>query len=385
MKMKKDQKLKDEIDILLVTDNGIETVGGEQESVKIIISGLKKKYRMGIIQPGNINNPIPGIHYFPLTEYTRIKHFVKNPFTFFGYIWKIRKIINTEKPKIIHTQAQVSFFIVALLKKLKFISSEIRLIHTERGLYIRYSAFFKKLFHSFIKELNVLITTTNFNMKSWRKPLIKYNDEVITKVIENTAGDIFETYDPYLEAEDIFTIGFAGRYSEQKNWPLAVEICEKLQSRIKNKFKVIMAIGCLDTNSEIKTKEMFNKMEKILGANFKGYINVNINKMNKIYYETDVFLLTALPNTESFGRTIVEAMSRKNAVLITDAGGPTEIVEKAENICYSSKEFVERILEFYLDTNLLKREKNLNLVRVKDKYSLNNNINKHKEIYNKIL
>src|SRR5699024_1323425 len=194
--------------------------------------------------------------------------------------------------------------------------------------------------------------TTNFNLTSWKKKQLKYNDEVITKVIENTAGDIFETYDPYLEAEDIFTIGFAGRYSEQKNWPLAVEICEQLQSSIKNKFKVIMDIGCLDTNSEMKTKEMFNKMEKILGANFKGYINVNINKMNKIYYETDVFLLTSLPNTESFGRTIVEAMSRKNAVLITDAGGPTEIVEKAENICYSSKEFVERILEFYLDTNL---------------------------------
>src|SRR5699024_4113619 len=140
--------------------------------------------------------------------------------------------------------------------------------------------------------------------------------------IENTAGVIFETYDPYLEAENIFTIGFAGRYSAQKDWPFAVKKWEELQSKIKNNVKVIMAIGRLDTEDETKIKEMLNKMEKLLGAKFKGYINVNINKMNKIYYETDVFLLTSHPSTESFGRTIVEAMSRKNAVLVTDAGGP---------------------------------------------------------------
>src|SRR5690625_4132684 len=112
------KRLQDKVDILLMSDNGLDTVGGEQESTKIIINGMKEHYSIGVIQPGNISKPVTGVHYYSLTEQTRIKHLIKNPFAFIKYIWNVRKIIHRERPKVIHTQAQVSFFIVALLKKL---------------------------------------------------------------------------------------------------------------------------------------------------------------------------------------------------------------------------------------------------------------------------
>jgi len=384
--MKKSQKLKDEIDILLVTDNGIETVGGEQESVKIIINGLKKKYRMGIIQPGNINNPIPRIHYFPLTEYTRIKHFVKNPIIFFGYIWKIRKIINTENPKIIHTQAQVSSFIVALLKKLKLISSRSKLIHTERGLYIRYLPIFKSLFHLFFNELDGFITTTQYNMNYWKKGLKQKKYDTSSNVIENTAGELFEIYDESKEKlGERLVIGFEGRYSEQKDWPLAVEICRRLNNVIPNQFEVWMAVGCLDEKSKVITKRMFLEVQKLLGDDFKGKINIGLQEMDQLYYDTDIFIMTSKPNSESFGRTIVEAMSRNCAVLTTDAGGPVEIIRNKSSICRNAKEFSDKVLELREKNNLLFNEKIENKKYVSTKYSTLNNIKKHKLLYEKYL
>lgn len=375
------------LDILLMGDNGLDTVGGEQESTKIIINGSKDIYSLGVIQPGKIKNPKSGVTYFNLTNHTRIKHLVKNPFDFLRYILKIKKIINTSKPKVIHTQAQVSFFIVALLKKLRLISKDNYLIHTERGLYINYNAFFKWIFYFFMKELNILVTTTHFNMKYWREALEKKSFSLNYRVIENTAGELFETYDETLNKKDEekITIGFAGRYTEQKNWPLAVEITEKLNTIMGDRLQVKMAVGCLNEKALRKTKLMYKQLNKTLGSRFDGKINVNLEEMDKFYYDIDVFILTSNYNTESFGRTLVEAMSRKTVVLTTDAGGSVEVVSNSNNVHKTADDFVEKIILFSKDKVKMNKEKEGNLKRVKEVYSLENNISKHLRMYSKIL
>lgn len=374
------------IDILIMSDNGLETVGGEQESTKIIINGVKDYYKIGIIQPGSIKQPEHGVHYYRMTKQTRIKHLIKNPFAFIIYIWKVKKIINREKPKIIHTQSQVSFFIIGLLQKLKVISSDIQFIHTERGLYTKYSNIIKKIFLFFMKELNVLVTTTRFNMNYWKEAVTKKGLSIDFKIIENTAGKLFEHYDGKYEKEygDRLVIGFAGRYASWKNWPLAVEISKKLNEKLGEKLRIYMALGCLDHQAENETKRMFKELNQLLGSRFIGKINIDIEDMDKLYYELDVFILTSNHNTESFGRTLVEAMSRKTVVLTTDAGGSVEVVGNKKNVCNTAGEFVERILEFYYDREMMMMEKKGNLNRVKENYSLKNNIDKHLLLYNNL-
>src|SRR5690625_1592811 len=160
------KRLQDKVDILLMSDNGLETVGGEQESTKIIINGVKDYYNLGIIQPGNISNPEIGVRYYPITEKTRIKHLIKKPFSFIKYTWRVKRIISKEKPKVIHTQAQVSFFFVALLRKFKLIpNNNFQFVHTERGLYTKYNNTIKKIFHFFLKELDLFINNTEFKKK----------------------------------------------------------------------------------------------------------------------------------------------------------------------------------------------------------------------------
>src|SRR5690625_2839869 len=318
-----------------------------------------------------------------MTEKTRIKHLIKNPFAFILYINKIRRIIKMDDPKIIHTQAQVSFFIIGLLFKLKLISNSIIFIHTERGLYKKYNNFFKRLFIFFMRHLDTLVTTTEFNMKYWKKALSQKGYPKNFTIIENTAGDLFETYDASKEKLDVdkFVVGFAGRYAEWKNWPLAMEISEKLQRKLGDQLVVKMAVGCLDKQSLQETKAMFEYMSDLLGQNFTGQINITIEEMDQFYYELDVFVLTSNHNTESFGRTLVEAMSRKTAVLTTDAGGSVEVVGKRDFVKRTADDFVNEIISLYRDKKKLDQYKNENYIRVQKVYSLKNNLAKHKILY----
>lgn len=373
------------VDIFILSDNCLDTVGGEQESTKIIIDGLKDKFSLGIIQPGKIGKPKVGVTYFTFTKHTRIKHLIKAPFSFLVYLFKVKDVINQNHPKIIHTQAQVSFFIIALFRKYHLISKDVYFIHTERGLYTKYNKLFKCLFFFFMKELDMLITTTEFNLKCWREALARKGLSLEYNLIENTAGELFETFDNarYLKKQDEFTIGFAGRYTDWKNWPLAVKISEELNSIIGTQLKVKMAVGCLDEKALKETKIMFDQLQKTFGSRFDGKINISIEEMDKFYYDIDAFILTSNYNTESFGRTLVEAMSRYTAALTTPAGGATEVLGCKDNICTTVEEFIEIILYWINNPEKLQKEKEKNLNRVKRHYSLDNNINKHYMLYKK--
>lgn len=375
------------IDILLMSDNSLDTIGGSEESTKIILKGLKDKFKLGVAQPGKITDPENSVKYFLISKDTRLKKIFKNPFKFLIYINKVRKLIKKQNPKIIHTQAQVSFFIISLLIKLRLIPKSIKFIHTERGLYTKYSSFIRRLFLFFMTELDVLVTTTNFNKTYWEKALIKKNYSLELKLIENTAGKLFETYNPKEEkkADQKLVVGFAGRYAAWKNWPLAVEIVKKLNKELSNNLHVKMVVGCLDEKAEKETKKMFDELHQTLGNRFEGLINVNIEEMNKFYYNIDIFILTSNYNTESFGRTLVEAMSRKTVVLTTNSGGSVEVVNNKSNVCNNANEFVKRILNLYSNPRLILEEKERNFYRVRETYSLSNNVNKHIKLYNELL
>lgn len=374
-------------DILLLIDNNFELVGGGIVSIKIILEGVKEKFSIGLIQPGSIKNNKNPYKIYELSKYKRIKELIKNPFTFIKYIYDVFKIIKQTKPKIIHTQEQVSFFIVALLKKLKLIKEDICLIHTDRGLYTKYGKIIRAIFMFFINELDYFITTTNFNMKYWKEKITTKYKNIKFKVIENAAGKMFETLDENKLKDNSkpIVIGFAGRYTDWKNWPLAEKICMNLLEKTDIDFKIHMAVGCLEDNALKKTKQMFNRLKNKLGNRFVGEINLDIEEMDQFYYGIDIFILTSKFNTESFGRTLIEAMSRKTIVLTTNAGGSVEVVGNMENVCNTVDEFIKRISYFYYNKKAFEDEKENNLARVREKYTQKNNVVKHIELYEKIL
>lgn len=331
--------------IMLMCDNNLQTVGGEQESTKIIINGIKDKCNLFVVQPGDFVSE--GVTSFKITNETRIKHLIKKPIVFFKYVKSVIKIVHYVKPEIIHTQAQVSFFLIALLKKLMIIR-DVKLYHTERGLKNKYNLFFLKLFLFSFKNTDLIVTTTEYNKSSWAKELEKKKIQVEMRVIENTAGPIFEIYDSSKKVSpDELVIGFAGRYAEWKNWRLAVDIIKSLREQSNYIIKVFLAIGALDDKAVLESKKLIRDFEKIIGANnVIGKINISLEEMNEFYYRINYFVLTSKKDTESFGRTLVEAMSRKVVVMTTYAGGAEEVVADSLNTMSEPDDFARRILYY---------------------------------------
>ena len=368
-------------DIVIINDNNLNFLGGERESQLIIIHGASKNNRIAVIQPGEFIETIPNVDFYWRTKSLRMKYLIKNPFAFVAYIFKVAHLIRDISPKLIHSNSQVSFFMVSLMKRFRLIPRNIVLVHTDRGLYTKYSNFINSIFQFSFKYLDTLVTTTDFNRRCWKEANEKKGINISYRVIENTAGSIYETIDESRVANNTFlTIGFAGRMCDWKGWPLAEEICAEID-KLAPDTHYIMYVSCLDKPSENETNVMFERLKKLYGDRFVGRINVPFVEMEQFYYDTDVYILTSWPKSESFGRTIVEAMSRMNAVLTTDAGGSPEVVNDPDTVCEKATEFAEHVRQWNDDRALLMEIKSKNLERVRKCYSLENNVGKYVELY----
>ncbi len=368
------------MDILFIVDHSLNMVGGSVESLKVIMNSVKDKYRVALMTPGSYefdDDKIEHIHY---SNYTGMKEMIKNPFAFCSYYVKMLFNIRKLKPKVIHTQEQIGYFAVAFFKRLGLIDRNTILIHTERGLYEKYSGLVRKIFLLSLKYTNKIIVTTNYNRDAWRAAVPK-NEKDKYVVIENTAGAKFEHYDTNKVRRDnkSITVGFAGRICPWKGWDLVEEICNSVSTN--ENIKVNIAMGCDSKKDTESAKEIFARIDGALGNRFKGCINLNLSQMDDFYYGIDVFIITSRPGTESFGRVLVEAMSRKVVVLGTDCGGATEVIGKADNILNTPEDFKDRLEYFLNNREKMFEESEWYYRRFWEKYSLKNNADKHIAMY----
>jgi glycosyltransferase involved in cell wall biosynthesis len=371
--------------VLIVNDNSLGLLGGEREAQLIILNGIKDKYNVFVIQPGKLDEQIEGVHIYTLTKSKRMKHLIKNPIAFIIYFFKLGRSINKISPKIMHTQSQVCFFMISLLRRLKLVDRNITFVHTDRGLYSKYNLFFKWLFQFSFRYLDVLVTTTEFNRNEWKKANKKKAIELEYKKIEDTAGEIYEDIDcERLPDNKDIVVGFAGRMCDWKGWDLAEEICDGIWEK-SNSIKIKMCVICYDDKDVSLTNGMFDRISEKFQDRFEGKINVPFADMEQFYYDVDVYILTSWPKAESFGRTIVESMARKTAILMTDAGGSTEVLDNNDNVHCKSSEFVDHILLYDTNRDILLSEKERNFTRVHNVYSYDNNVNKHIELYRCLL
>lgn len=368
--------------IMYLVDNNLATIGGEQESTKIIIKGMvDNDLDIQLIQPGQRVEAVGDIAQPKVSTADRLKKVFRNPFSIIKYLISVLINVNKLTPDIIHTQAQVSFFTIALLRKLKLISKEIIFIHTERGIYSKYNSFVKFIFVFFIGELDSIVFTTEKNKTLWSNALRKRNYRLKYFVIQNTAGsNFFEFKAKEIIAKDLITIGFAGRYCDWKDWPLAEKIIEMILNQNK-KINVKMAVGCLDNISTKLTKQMFSRLDKKLGLNFDGVVNLPPEQMMGFYNDIDFFILTSKPGTESFGRTVVEAMSAGCVVFVTEGGGPPEVVGNTNFVYSDIRSLVNSIVSLSNSNEEFKQISYRNIRRANEEFSMEANHSKHRELY----
>lgn len=372
--------------IVYLSDVSLDIVGGAQESMKIIMNGLEKEFEFHMITPSSskkVKNQII------LDNYTNFVLKGKTKGELMKLLFEIRSEINKIKPDIIHVQMPSTMILVNILKTFRLISSKIKLIYTDRGVLDKYGNMTQKLIKRFSKNFTYIVTTTYNNRKIYKKNNIGNEEKLI--VIPNTAGDLFDTYDPnvrvkireqYNVLDDEIVIGFSGRYSPDKNWPLAVEIIKELEKRYK--FKVVITIGTdRSEKEEQEVNAIIKQLEDLIGKEqLIALINVPIEKMNEIFYLSDIFILTSIK--ESFGRTAVEAMARKNVAYGTRIDGLEEVIHFEENKYTLVEELIKKMEENLISPEKLNHEKIKFYNHYLNNYNTKKCLNSHKEMYDSL-
>lgn len=308
--------------------------------------------------------------------------FLFHPFKAITLIRELKKEINNIKPDIVHIHMPRAAWAVGILRYMKGIPSNIKLIYTDRDHVETYRWPLRLLSLLLIKsKYNEIVCLTNISSAYWKRKKSKVN----IRVIPNSAGERYEKYDSKMhckirkriEIDDkCFTVMFSGRMSIYKNWGLAKEIVRDLKGE---DIFFVFAISTMNQEQEASYKEFCEELN-LIGAKHVIFHNLSQEDMADLYYTSDIFVLTS--DRESFGRTAIEAMSRKCVVIGRDVGGLPEVIGKKENILKCDVgAFSQRILQYKDNIEITRKDKKWFFERFNKNYTVAANTEKHKIMY----
>lgn len=363
--------------------------GGAPISTVILANVLSVENDVSIIMPKNKskNSIKEKIHKIEMHDFNEYFPFIlQNPLKAIKLVKSLSAIITENKADIIHAHMPRSGRAIGCLRILNKLDSDTKLIYTDREHVADLRKIYRPLYNFFIaNKYDAIICISEKSAVYWRKRAKR----ALVTVIPNTAGLQYENYDVNMHKKERYrlninvkqlTIMFAGRMVSEKNWKLAVEIIRKLSN---SDIHIIIAISF---NHDYQVKE-YNNMKKEL-TNFENNItwfeNLPQSEINKLYYAADIFILTS--NYEAFGRTAIEAMSRKCIVLGRNVGGLPEVILKKENILNNSpEEFVDRILEYKKNEQKLESDKIYFYDRFINNYTVEKYEERHLSLYRTLL
>ena len=290
---------------------------------------------------------------------------------------------------MIHVSMSESLITFGFLRCLGFFS-KIPFVYTDRGLAYGYRKHSKMCIKATLKHADKLITTTSYNKSLWEKESLKCGIEVIP----NTISKAFNDYDSnrreekrkeYNISDDELVIGFAGRISEEKDWPFVPKLVKEL-AKTNVKFKVALVISVYESGDIKQVEDIKAGIIDAIGEENLIYMqDLSQEEISDYYYLVDIFVMSSM--FESFGKAAVEAMSRKCSVISTNVGGLKEVIAKEENL-YTKEtvdRFIDRVKYYCENKEELKKDREFFFKRYKDNYTIDANVSKHIALYNHIL
>ena len=376
--------------ILYLSDVDITSPGGAQESMKLIIDALAEEFDFYLLAPKG--TPIND-HHITLSQYNNFILRGKKINELISLLKDMRKTIKEVNPNIIHLQMPSTLVLINVLLRLWLIKRSTKIVYTDRGVYGKYGRLTTMSINSLIKKANKVVTTTHRNLNNYRK-LFKYfkSHESKFEVIYNTAGKSFDEFNEHKREQIRKTyglkltdtvLGFCGRFTDQKDWPLAFELIKSCAHEYENvSFLLVLGTDGTDKNYQEAT-EYSQQLKDILGDKVKVFLNLDNSEVAELYYAMDIFVLTS--KWESFGRTAVEAMSRKNAVIGRDVDGLSEVIGDKEFLFNSKEEFKTIVTRMLTNKEELKRAQAHFFARYHKEFGYQKNIDQYRSLYKKLL
>lgn len=229
-------------------------------------------------------------------------------------ISKIKNIIKTFKPDIIHAHYASSYGLLAVLTKFKpviisFWGSDVLI-------------FPKKTFiHKFILKYislkaDALLSTSNF----MKKEILKYCDKDITVIPFGVDVNLFKPIDNTRTDNSFVIIGTIKNLEENYGIKYLITAFGQLKKKSLGKNLKLLIVGKGSQVNELKTLVKNYGIER--DVEFTGYIDPLI--IYKYHQQLDIAVIPSI--SESFGVSAVESMSCCKPVVASNVGGLPEVI-----------------------------------------------------------
>ncbi len=325
---------KNEIKIALFTDTVCDANGVSRFLQDMSKEALKKDIKLNILSStvktycDSLNN----LHIFK--PFFKIKMpFYKELDLVIPPAFKMAKKFKELNPDVVHISTPGIIGLTGLLIAIRYKKPVLGTYHTDFPEYLykntnsrivkKITAFYMRLFYKRFKALatrskdyiqniqntvklepkNIFVLTPGTNIKTFDP---KYKDETLWE-----RYNLNPQFKKYL---------YVGRLTKEKNVDLLFDIWEKfyLKSSLKQSYLIMVGSGELEKHKE----RLKNYNIIFLGHKQKS-------ELSSLYASSNIFLFPS--TTDTLGQVILEAMASGTPVIVTDKGGPCEIVKGSPN------------------------------------------------------
>lgn len=300
----------------------------------------------------------------------------KDPFSIFTTAKKLRAIVNTFKPDVVHSHMIHANLMCRLVKPVCKMEKLICTAHsTQEG--GRILSFLYRITNPLC---DVFTNVSKLAVKEFeRNKVVKKNTMLC--VYNGIDLDKFAYSESdrkklrnELELGDLKTFIAVGRFNPEKNYPLLIKSFHRVQQRYPNTSLIIVGDGPdRGTILELISTLNLKSKVKLLGVR---------RDVPSLLSASDFFVLSS--KWEGFGLVVAEAMSCKINVLATDCGGVAEVLGGNGTLIDVNDEIqmesgMKRLLE--VDEVALKEDREKAYFFISQHFSINKQIERWLAIY----
>jgi glycosyltransferase involved in cell wall biosynthesis len=244
----------------------------------------------------------------------------KNPFIFISSLFRLKKCLKQIKPDIIHARSRIPAWQAYIVNK----SLNIPFITTVHG----FNHISK---YSEIMTKGDLVIAVSHPIREYIQTHYHIPSERIRIIHRGIDPDLFnpgkldhewiQSFKNQFGLNDTFIVSIVGRITELKDHPTFVRALERLKTKKNVKGLIVGGIPSSHNAYYNELKALISELDLEEDLIFTD----SQTMLPEIYHISDV-VISSSKKPESFGRTIIEALSMNTPVIASNHGGSLDII-----------------------------------------------------------
>ena len=302
---------------------------------------------------------------------------IKNIFTVFSRVAKLKKILKDVNPDIIHVRSRVPAWLIFFANK----SLKIKVVSTVHG-------FNSVGFYSSIMQKADAVICVSSSIKEYIQKNYQTSENIITVIPrgidlelfnpKNSSNEFINNFKKEYDLENKFIVSSVGRVTQLKDYETFIKAVFLVKKEIQN-IKALI-VGGVRSDKEDYLNSL-KKLIKELNLEENIIFTGSQSKIAEIYTLSDI-VVSSSKKPESFGRAVAEAICMNKPAIATNHGGVKDII-------------IENVNGFFFDVGDNKQLA-LNIIKAKDlsfdgygyiskNFSLENMVDRTLEVYERLI